>query len=280
MQYIEFNAPAKINIGLKILNKREDGFHNLQTLFYPILDLADKLIFSKSENFIFSCNDKTLPIDETNLVVKAKSLLEQFSQKKLKVSISLNKNIPSQAGLGGGSSDAAATLLALNKLFNLKLNMNELSKIALMLGSDVPFFLKIVPAIGLSRGEKLEIVNLEIPETILIVNPGINISTKEAFQNVAPNRTYINYNELIINGRLDYSVARETLSNDFESYVYTKHSEIKEIKSILYEMGADFSLMSGSGSSVFGIFHNNTDAIKAINKLPKHYFHFLSTRRN
>ena len=119
MKYMEIKAPAKINIGLNILEKRKDGYHNLSTLFYPIVDLYDVLTFELSDQFDFKCNTSSVPNDDTNLVVKAKSLLENVSGKKINVKINLEKNIPSQAGLGGGSSDAAATLISLNEMFQL-----------------------------------------------------------------------------------------------------------------------------------------------------------------
>ncbi|NMB80305.1 MAG: 4-(cytidine 5'-diphospho)-2-C-methyl-D-erythritol kinase, partial [Ignavibacteria bacterium] len=183
MKYIEIKAPAKINIGLHILNKRDDGYHNIHTLFYPICDLYDQLKFTLADEFEFTCNDASIPNDENNLVVKAKLLLENHINKKLNVKIDLEKNIPSQAGLGGGSSDAAATLISLNEMFNLNLNYEKLNSMALSLGSDVPFFIKAKPAIGKSRGEILEYIDLEINEYIVIVKSEINISTKEDFNN-------------------------------------------------------------------------------------------------
>jgi len=179
MNYIEIKAPAKINIGLSILSERADGFHNLSTLFYPISDLFDVLIFEQANQFEFHCDSDMVPGDNSNLVVKAKNILEKITGKTLNVKIELQKNIPSQAGLGGGSSDAAAALISLNEMFKLNLNHAKLIDLALQLGSDVPFFIKSKPAIGSSRGEILDYVDIEIHEPILIVNPGINISTKE-----------------------------------------------------------------------------------------------------
>ncbi|MBS3944771.1 MAG: 4-(cytidine 5'-diphospho)-2-C-methyl-D-erythritol kinase [Melioribacter sp.] len=276
MKYIEIKAPAKINIGLNIINKRLDGYHNLYTLFYPIYDLYDTLKFTLSERFEFFCNDKNIPDDENNLVVKAKLLLEELTKKSLYVKIELEKVIPSQAGLGGGSSDAAATLISLNELFRLNLKDDELNRIALMLGSDVPFFIKAKPAIGKSRGEILEHIDLEINEYIVIVNPGINISTREAFANAKPVQKELDFRKFIIANKIDYNLLREIAFNDFEEFAFNKYPEIENIKKIFYESGALYASMSGSGSTVFGIFSDEAVAKKSIQSFPKTHFCWIS----
>jgi len=276
MKYIEIKAPAKINIGLHILNKRNDGYHNLHTLFYPINNLYDLLKLTLTDRFEFICDNNSIPNDENNLVVKAKSLLENISNKKLNVKIELLKNIPSQAGLGGGSSDAAATLISLNEMFNLNLKIDQLHTLALSLGSDVPFFIKSKPAIGKSRGEVLDYINLEINEYIVLVKPDINISTKDAFNNTKPSLKEINYNEIILDNRIDYDLLKKYATNDFEDYVFSKYPEIKIIKNELYKSGALYASMSGSGSTVFGIFRNKEEAQESLNKFPRKYFCWLS----
>ena len=276
MNYIEIKAPAKINIGLSILSKRVDGFHNLSTLFYPISDLFDVLMFEQANQFEFYCDSDLVPRDNSNLVVKAKNILEEVTGKILKVKIELQKNIPSQAGLGGGSSDAAATLISLNEMFKLNLNYDKLIELSLQLGSDVPFFIKSKPAIGSSRGETLDYVDLEIYEPILIVNPGINISTKEAFQNVSPKNDQFDLHSVIKDGKLDYEIMKRNLKNDFENYVFNKYPEIEGIKKQFDNDGAIFSLLSGSGSTVYGIFPNIKLAEIAKSKIPEKYFSFLS----
>ncbi|MCL6098622.1 MAG: 4-(cytidine 5'-diphospho)-2-C-methyl-D-erythritol kinase [Bacteroidetes bacterium] len=273
---MEVKAPAKINIGLKILSKRPDGFHNLSTLFYPLNDLYDVLTFEPSDRFEFFCDSESAPKDESNLVVKAKKLLSETTGSIINVKITLDKKIPSQAGLGGGSSDAAATLKSLNELFRLELNHQQLMNLALQLGSDVPFFIDATPSIGKSRGEILHNINLHIDEPMLIVNPMINISTKEAFQNISGHSIAIEYNNFIRNGRLDYAKMREKVENDFEKYVFGKYPEIGSIKSLMYENGALFSLMSGSGSTVYGMFSNLESAVLAAQKIPPEYFVFIS----
>lgn len=276
MKSMEVKAPAKINIGLKILSKRPDGFHNLSTLFYPLNDLYDVLTFEPSDRFEFFCDSESAPKDESNLVVKAKKLLSETTGSIINVKITLDKKIPSQAGLGGGSSDAAATLKSLNELFRLELNHQQLMNLALQLGSDVPFFIDATPSIGKSRGEILHNINLHIDEPMLIVNPMINISTKEAFQNISGHSIAIEYNNFIRNGRLDYAKMREKVENDFEKYVFGKYPEIGSIKSLMYENGALFSLMSGSGSTVYGMFSNLESAVLAAQKIPPEYFVFIS----
>ena len=276
MNYIEIKAPAKINIGLNILSKRNDGYHNLSTLFYPIEDLFDTLTLRPADRFEFICNDTTIPQDDSNIVVKAKQLLEFTSGKSINVKITLEKRIPSQAGLGGGSSDAAATLISLNEMFKLNLKHDQLIHLALLLGSDVPFFIKAKSAIGTSRGEILEYVDLEINEPIVIVNPKINISTKEAFQNIITAETQLNFNSLIKDGKLNYKETINSLKNDFECYVFEKYREIKKIKESLYDKGALFASMSGSGSSVFGMFPNFEEASIAAKTFSGSYFIFIS----
>jgi len=278
MKYIEIKAPAKINIGLSVLSKREDGFHNLSTLFYPISDLYDLLTFELSDRFIFDCDSDTIPVDSGNIVVKAKDILESASGKKINVKITLKKRIPSQAGLGGGSSDAAAVLISLNEMFQLGFNHEQIIRLALEAGSDVPFFVKSKPAIGKSRGEILEYLDLEIAEPVLIINPGINISTKEAFRNVTAKNIDYDFHSFIKNSRLDYSSMRQVVINDFEDYVFGNYPEIGKIKDTLYESGALFALMSGSGSTVYGIFPDVQTAEEAKQRFPKNYFSYLSTR--
>ncbi len=276
MKSMEVKAPAKINIGLKILSKRPDGFHNLSTLFYPINDLYDVLTFEPSDRFEFFCDSESAPKDDSNLVVKANDLLNMTTGSTLNVRITLEKRIPSQAGLGGGSSDAAATLKSLNELFRLELNHQQLMDLALQLGSDVPFFIGSSPSIGESRGEILHKINLHIEEPILIVNPMINISTKEAFQNISGHSIVLEYNNFVSNGHLNYAKIREEVQNDFEDFVFGKYPEIGNIKTLMYENGALFSLMSGSGSTVYGMFSNLESAILAAQKIPPEYFVFIS----
>ncbi len=209
---------------------------------------------------------------ENNIVIKAIQLLEKKTGLQLKTKITLKKNIPIGAGLGGGSSDAAATLLATNQLFDLNFSISELMNFALELGSDVPLFFHNYPTIGKSRGELLEKIQLEIDFPILLVNPGIHISTKEAFSNITPKPSSFDYSDIL---KLNINDWRQQLNNDFENGVFQLYPEIAKIKNTLNKNGAIFSLMSGTGSTVYGIFESIEEIKQAIDILPKSYFTFI-----
>lgn len=258
MSEIVVKSPAKINIGLNIINKRDDGFHNLETIFYP-LDLFDEIGFTKSEKFTFRSNDPNLNKEKTNLIIKAKELLETEFNVQLTVDINLNKNIPIGAGLGGGSSNAATTLIALTKLFNLQIDSTHLSQLALQLGSDVPFFLNPVPSFAESRGEVLVPINLKLEKYLVIVNPGIHISTKWAFGLITPNQPKLSLQSLINKSPIEIEDLKSIASNDFEKIVFNHFSDVREIKDKMLEFGALFSMMTGTGSTVWGMF-NDEDA--------------------
>lgn len=277
MKLIEIKALAKINIGLDVISKREDGFHNLNTLFYPILDLYDTITIERSDRFEFICDAKNIPSDNSNLIVQAAKLLEKVSGKIITAKIELKKYIPSQAGLGGGSSDAAATLISLNEMFQLGIKHEEMLQLALELGSDVPFFIKAKPAIGRSRGEQLEQLDFYIEEPILIVNPGINISTKEAFSSIEINNITTDYKSILFEEKLDYSRCRAVVKNDFEKSVFSKYPKLQEIKRLFYENGALFALMSGTGSTMYGIFPDIYTAERTKESMDSSYFCFMST---
>lgn len=271
---IEMKAPAKINLGLNILEKRNDGYHNIDTLFYPINDLFDLLYFEHSEKLEFESNIPDLDKDPSNLILKAVKLLENKTNNKFNVKIKLIKNIPIGAGLGGGSSDAAATLLSLNDMFRLKYKFTDLQQLAIELGSDVPFFITAKPAIGESRGEKLTPLDFNIKHPILIVNPGIHISTAEAYKNCKPNSSNIPIKEFITKNSLKNF--GNLLKNDFENYVFDRYPEIKKIKETMLNNNALFSLMSGSGSTVFGIFENIELCKKMIERFPDKYLRIIT----
>jgi len=226
MDKIVVNSPAKINLGLNIVGKRNDGFHNLETIFYP-LKLTDKIHISKSEDFIFRTNNHSLSSEASNLIITAKDLLEDAANKKLICNIYLEKNIPIGAGLGGGSSNAAVTLKTLNKLFNLNLSNKILLELALTLGSDVPFFLNPVPSFATSRGEILNEIPLKLKGYLLLVNPGIHISTKWAFKNCIPKNNEMNVERIIKEVNLDEGFS-DLLTNDFEEIVFAEYPERKD----------------------------------------------------
>lgn len=276
MEKLVLNSPAKINFGLNIIKKREDGFHDLKTFFYPIYDLCDKITFEKSDHFIFESNNADLVKDPNNLIQEAHSQLENLIKKKIKVKIHLEKNIPIGAGLGGGSSNAASALLGLNEMFELNLKEEKLLETALSLGSDVPFFIKSKPAVGTSRGEILQYSEIYIDKPILIINPGIHISTKDAFSNIKPKKSEFNYKYFLQNKNIDFEYLKENLKNDFEHYVFSIYPEIKGIKDNLYKHNALFTLMSGTGSTIFGIFDDLKSAQIAKNNFVIGHFKFIS----
>ena len=247
------NSPAKINIGLNIIQKRDDGFHNLETIFYT-LNLYDEIKFKKSDKFTFNSNDDNLNKEKTNLIIKAKELLEKELGKYFPVDIYLKKNIPIGAGLGGGSSNAASTLLSLAKLFDLEISKNQLKELAIKLGSDVSFFLNPVTSFAESRGENIYPVNLKINKYLLIVNPGIHISTKWAFSLITPKQPNISLKSLIDKPKIEIEDVLSFATNDFEEIVFKHFPEIKSIQEKMLYFGANYSMMTGTGSTVWAIF--------------------------
>lgn len=242
---------CKINIGLQVKEKRPDGFHEIETVFYPV-PLYDILEIIPSEKLSFEQTGIQLNINFfENIVFKAYRLLK--SKFKLPpVTIYLHKVIPSGAGLGGGSSNAANTLLLLNTIFELSLSQEELMTFAAELGSDCPFFIKNSPVLAKGRGEIMNGIELDLSgKFIVIVKPDIHISTAEAYLKVQPVNSKKSLNELLENPIERW---KECIVNDFEKSVFSERPKIKQIKDNLYKLGADYALMSGSGSAVYGIY--------------------------
>jgi 4-diphosphocytidyl-2-C-methyl-D-erythritol kinase len=259
---------CKINIGLKVVGKRPDGFHNLETVFYP-LHIKDGLEVVPSDTFSFSCSG--LPIDgdaASNLCIKAWRLLQKDFRELPPMKIHLHKAIPMGAGLGGGSADAAYMLLAFNSRFDLRLNKEQLIGYASQLGSDCAFFIINTPCFAEGRGELLQPIPLDMAAyKILLVNPGIHINTAWAFQQVGSSARHSGLQEHIL---LPVDTWKENIVNDFEGPVFKAHPGIAAIKHGLYAQGALYASMSGSGSSVFGIFQQ---AARPALNFPAHYFY-------
>nr|WP_294480087.1 4-(cytidine 5'-diphospho)-2-C-methyl-D-erythritol kinase [uncultured Bacteroides sp.] len=246
---------VKINLGLSITEKRPDGYHNLETVFYPVA-LEDALEINTCNDAAtkFALHQHGMEIagnPEDNLVVKAYLLLDrEFDLPP--VEIHLFKHIPSGAGLGGGSSDAAFMLKLLNAQFNLQLTDRQLEVYAATLGADCAFFIKNQPTFAEGIGNIFSPVELSLKGyLIMIIKPDVFVSTREAFSNIRPQRPEHSVKEVI---KRPVSEWRETLINDFEASVFPLHPVISEIKEELYRQGAVYASMSGSGSSVFGLF--------------------------
>ena len=274
MENIEIKTPAKINIGLNIINKRPDGYHNLESIFYPV-NLFDIINMGLSDKLSIDSNNSGLVKENDNSVIKAVNIMEKESGKVLKVRIYLEKNIPIGAGMGGGSSDGASALLALNELFDLKFNHQKLRELSLQIGSDAPYFINPVPSVVRSRGESLKEIKFNIPCPVLIINPGIHISTKWAYENLTKHSGEKLISSIPDLDNIDILKLKDILTNDFEEVVFSSYPEIKDIKNRLYDLAAIFALMTGSGSTVYGIFPDLASAEKAKNNFPENYFKFI-----
>ncbi len=262
---MKLRAYAKINLGLQVLNKRPDGFHNISGVFCKV-DLFDEIILEESGRISLTCDvDLGIP-PEKNLVFKAAEAFRSELGGVAGAKISLKKKIPSGAGLGGGSSDAAATLLGLAELARIPADDPRQVDIAARLGSDVPFFLKPGAAEASGRGEILDYFDLEIRRPILIVFADEHVSTKEAYE--ALNRGFdspdkVDFRSLLLVNLDDLTKLKNKMINDFELPIFERIPKLGEIKRKLYDFGAEYSSMSGSGSAIFGFFPDRTTAEKA-----------------
>lgn len=264
MKPIKVLSFAKINLDLKILGIRPDGFHELESIMQTV-SLHDVLTFSETPiNIELSCNTPGIPLDEKNICFKAAKLLKREINIDKGISIQLEKNIPSEAGLGGGSSNGAATLVALNKIWDLGLSHDELIKYAAQLGSDVVFFIDGGRAMCRGRGERIEQRTMSKEQrgegVYIIVKPDVSVSTKWAYkeydnvaaQNIAPVITSHN--------------------NDLEPVVIREYPIIAQIKQDLLDAGCSFAQMTGSGSAVFGVIADPEAQQKAVSKLKNRYY--------
>lgn len=247
---------AKINIGLNVLNKREDGFHNLETVFYPI-GLRDALEVLESKTLEFTSSGLEIPGNSTdNLCLKAYRLLAN-DFKLPPVHIHLHKHIPIGAGLGGGSSDASFFIKLMNEKFELGLVNSKMEYYASQLGSDCAFFVQNKPAIAFGRGDQLQSIEMDLSNYFMVlIMPPVQVSTVAAYRGVIPHAVSNSLLDLI---NLPIEEWRMLVKNDFEVSVFNQYPVISEIKSKLYESGALFASMSGSGASVFGIFKDKTE---------------------
>ncbi|HMK24384.1 MAG TPA: 4-(cytidine 5'-diphospho)-2-C-methyl-D-erythritol kinase [Chitinophagaceae bacterium] len=249
---------CKINLGLNVLQKRSDGFHELETVFYPLAvhDILEIVFLKKlrgQPGIPFSVSG--LKIDgkqNSNLCIQALKLLIKKIPHMPSVQLHLHKVIPTGSGLGGGSSDAAFTLKVLNEIFGLDLSKEQLIKYAAQIGSDCPFFIINKPCFSKGRGELLEEIDLDLsPYKIVLANPGIAVSTREAFTGITPALPEVSVREII---KKPIEAWKNELKNDFEKTIFSQYPGIAKIKDEMYNAGALYASMSGSGSTVFGIF--------------------------
>ena len=252
---------CKINLGLRIVRKREDGYHDLETIFYPVYGLHDELEVEPAEEFAFLQDGLVvdcLPTD--NLIYKVYKRMQEHFPQIGNVKITFKKNIPFGAGLGGGSSDAAHMAIALNEIFALGLTREQLAEEVRPLGADCPFFIYNTPCYAEGIGDQLTPISLDLSGLRLVmIKPACGVSTKEAYGGIIPKGT-----SKVLNNLKDLKVLNDltilsALTNDFEETVCKVHPEIAEIKQRLLDAGALYAAMSGSGSTVFGLFQNNAE---------------------
>lgn len=256
---MRFSLPsfAKINWTLRILGKRDDGFHELFTVFQTV-SLYDRLTFSPAEHLSLTCDRPWIPVDGRNLIIKAANALNKAVGGSFGAAIHLKKHIPTSGGLGGGSSNAAVALIGLRRLWRLDISDERLVSIAADVGSDAPFFLVGGTARGTGRGERLESLDDVAAPNILIVTPRVRVSTRTAFAGLrAPSLTSQATERILSvsrNGADLIDPLRSELTNDFEQSVFAAYQEIERVKRALLDLGAANAALSGSGASVFAVF--------------------------
>ena len=263
---------AKINLHLQVIGRRADGFHDLCTVFQTI-SLHDTMTVSAADEIRMTCGDDAIPADERNLVVRAALTLCEQYKLQCGASIHLEKRIPAPGGLGGGSSNAAVALLALRKLWALDIPIEDLHPIAERLGSDVPFFLYGGTALGMGRGEIVEVIDDFTEKCMLVVTPDVAVATRDAFKRLkvqALTKQESKRKLQICRFDLESADFKYTaFKNDFEISVFATYPEVERVKNTLLDLGADQAMLSGSGGSVFAVFdkeETRQTAMKALDK--------------
>ncbi len=257
---------AKINLGLNVVEKRADGYHNLETVFYPvpIKDALEVQVMDEAFPLQVDCDLKVSNMlidgdEQRNLVVRAYQLLKCDFPQLPRVHAHLWKGIPTQAGMGGGSSDCAYMIRLLNEMFHLQLCDGQMIDYAARLGADCAFFVKSTPCYAEGIGEQMEEIALDLSDWYIgVVRPDIPVPTKEAFSRIRPHYPQKNCREVV---KQPVETWKDELINDFEESVFALHPEIGKIKECLYQMGATYAAMSGSGSALFGLFRNTPDRL-------------------
>jgi 4-diphosphocytidyl-2-C-methyl-D-erythritol kinase len=263
-------APAKVNVILRILDRRSDGFHNLWSVMQTVAldDEVQIRLRADRQDIQLRCDATDLATDQSNLVYRAAAAVLARAQQSVGLDIELRKRIPMGAGLGGGSSDAAATIIGLNCLLQLKWSPAEMAEVGQSLGSDVPFFLFAPAACVTGRGETVRPVVVEGARWVVLVNPGFGVNTKWAYQELAATRTSAGplsraQQELDRQSRMGWAQLMAAAENDFEAPVFAAHGTLREIKRSLQAHGAEIALLSGSGATVFGVFADEARAHRA-----------------
>ena len=280
MDKISLKAYAKINIGLNIIAKREDGYHEIETIFQQ-LDLHDNITISKRQDAKIEIkgDSKKIPLNKNNICFKTAKLLQDISGISHGVNIAISKRIPIGAGLGGGSSDAAATLKGLMRLWELDFTEKEILAIAKQIGADVPFFIKGGTAYASGIGEKLTQIEFPKEYYCVLVFPNIEISTAEAYKNfnfsLTKSKKIIKLFE-ILQKKIELFELKNFVQNDFEEVAFREIPELDEVKRKFYQNGAFFASMSGSGSTIFGMFKEYTRAEAVVRIFPKSYQTFFA----
>jgi 4-diphosphocytidyl-2-C-methyl-D-erythritol kinase len=275
---VKIRAPAKINLRLRVMGKRADGYHLLDTILLPV-SLYDEIDISKvrqiggktvpKNRLTVSCNDPLVPVGRKNLAYKAALLILSDAKVSARVQIRIHKRIPVGAGLGGGSTDAAATLVGLNRLLRLGYTCKRLEKISLALGADVPFFIKAVPARARGIGERLSRLRGVPRLWLIILYPNFPVSTAWVYRNLSSKLTKGIGNTSINCSSCSLANLKKLLVNDLETVTMGRYPRIGSLKEELARQGAVGTLMSGSGSSVFGIFPSRRSAQRAWRQLRK-----------
>ena len=258
---------AKINLGLNVVEKRADGYHNLQTVFYPVPIMDALEIVPMSDGFPsdVDCDLKVTNIaiegdEQRNLVVRAYHLLKADYPELPRVHAHLWKGIPTQAGMGGGSSDCGYMIRLLNETFDMGLSSEQMQQYAARLGADCAFFIESRACYAEGIGERLQPIDLDLSGWhIGVVRPDIPVPTKEAFSRIHPHYPALNCRDVV---KQPVETWRDRLTNDFEESVFALHPEIGAVKEQLYKMGATYAAMSGSGSALFGLFKDEPDALR------------------
>ena len=271
---MKYFAPAKINLFLDVLNKRDDGYHNLSMIMQTI-DLCDEIDIEKAEKILLECNKDGIPLNEKNLVWKAADLFFEYTKINGGCKIYLKKVIPDGAGLGGGSSDAAQVLIALNEIYDTKLSNEQLKGIAVKIGADVPFFIDKGCCLAEGIGDILTPIENNTNPYVLVYKPEVSISTKWVYESLnLNNKKEKNKDELIELLRVGNMKFYDGIFNVLEDVSITKYPEIEDVKNKFKNLGATNAMMTGSGSAVFAIFVDEIKAKEALGHFEKERIFF------